>query len=238
MSEERSSGDDQNPDSELDDLDIETTGVWEEPLGEGLDPHHDESLVVVPCGKPRGTPRVYIHTDALERIIDHVRTQPKREVGGVLVGNFYTSKQQRVTEVRAAVDAPDAQGGVAHVTFSPENWGVIHQRVESELPGGSVVGWYHSHPGFGVFMSDQDLFIQDNFFDGEGHVALVIDPRKHDVGVFTWQLVGERRAVRPAPGFWVFSPRRETAEKYPGMLEYRMANQKRPEGLLSRLLRR
>lgn len=222
---------------DLDDLEIETSGVWAEPLEEGLDPHHQEGLAVVACGKPKGTPRIYIHADALERIVTHVREHPRSEVGGVLVGSFYTAGKGRVTEVRAALDAPDARGGAAHVTFTPESWAAIHQRVDAEMAG-AVVGWYHSHPGFGVFMSAQDVFIQENFFDGDGHVALVIDPRKRDVGVFTWQMQGERREVSPATGFWVVARRRETAERFEGMMEYRLANQARRRGLVSRLLGR
>ncbi len=32
----------------------------------------------------------------------------------------------------------------------------------------SIVGWYHSHPGFGVEFSDMDMFIQKNFFSSAG----------------------------------------------------------------------
>ena len=34
-----------------------------------------------------------------------------------------------------------------------------------------IVGWYHTHPGFGVEFSEMDLFIQQNFFGGPAQIA-------------------------------------------------------------------
>jgi proteasome lid subunit RPN8/RPN11 len=38
-----------------------------------------------------------------------------------------------------------------------------------------MVGWYHTHPDWGVFLSSMDMFICDNFFN-KLDVAYVIDP--------------------------------------------------------------
>ena len=40
-----------------------------------------------------------------------------------------------------------------------------------------VLGWYHTHPGWGLFLSAHDQFIHGNFYGGPHHVALVIDLR-------------------------------------------------------------
>ena len=47
-----------------------------------------------------------------------------------------------------------------------------------------IVGWYHSHPGFGLFLSEYDSFIQENFFIDPNHVALVVDPLEGSLGWF------------------------------------------------------
>ena len=49
-----------------------------------------------------------------------------------------------------------------------------------------IVGWYHSHPGFGVFLSEHDLFIQQNFFSNPQQVAWVYDPHTDEEGCFGW----------------------------------------------------
>jgi len=48
------------------------------------------------------------------------------------------------------------------------------------------VGWYHSHPGFGVFLSEHDMFIQENFFSSPQQVAWVFDPHTDEEGCFGW----------------------------------------------------
>ena len=52
------------------------------------------------------------------------------------------------------------------------------------------MGWYHSHPGFGVFLSDHDTFIHKNFFSSALQVAWVYDPHSDEEGCFGW--AGER----------------------------------------------
>jgi proteasome lid subunit RPN8/RPN11 len=49
-----------------------------------------------------------------------------------------------------------------------------------------MVGWYHTHPGFGIFLSGMDLFIHQNFFTQIWHVAYVLDPRARTSGFFCW----------------------------------------------------
>jgi len=39
-----------------------------------------------------------------------------------------------------------------------------------------VVGWYHSHPGHGAFMSGTDVNTQTQFFNRLNQVAIVVDP--------------------------------------------------------------
>src|SRR4029453_14212343 len=47
-------------------------------------------------------------------------------------------------------------------------------------------GWYHSHPGFGVFLSDYDVFIHKNFFTATHQIAWVFDPHSDSEGCFGW----------------------------------------------------
>src|SRR5207244_1370502 len=62
-----------------------------------------------------------------------------------------------------------------------------------------IVGWYHSHPDFGIFLSDRDCFIHENFFSGPGQVAYVFDPVRDLEGMFAWQ----NGKPTPLPHFWV-----------------------------------
>jgi proteasome lid subunit RPN8/RPN11 len=112
-------------------------------------------------------------------IQEHACSDTDREVGGVLVGRIDGS-----AVISASIPALKAVGGSANVTFTHEVWEEALTIVDRDHPGERIVGWYHSHPGFGVFLSEYDQFIQRNFFGGEGMVALVIDPLGGEGGWF------------------------------------------------------
>ncbi len=57
---------------------------------------------------------------------------------------------------------------------------------DQKYPNERIVGWYHSHPGFGVFLSDHDTFIHKNFFSSPGQVAWGFDPHSDEEGCFGW----------------------------------------------------
>ena len=58
--------------------------------------------------------------------------------------------------------------------------------MDKDHPDARIVGWYHTHPGFGIFLSGMDLFIQDNFFNLPWQVAFVYDPTSEEEGLFVW----------------------------------------------------
>lgn len=118
-------------------------------------------------------------------IFPHVFNNNDREVGGVLVG--YKSLRGALPYVEGAIAAMSADEQRATLTFTQDSWEHVHRVMESEFPSGEIVGWYHTHPGFGIFLSEHDLFIHRNFFSDESQVAQVIDPHSGEEGIFTWE---------------------------------------------------
>ena len=97
------------------------------------------------------------------------RTSMKVEVCGVLIGN---TEHERMT-VEACIAGINAAQGGAHVTFTQDTWEHIYKIKDKDFPEHKIVGWYHSHPGFGVFLSEHDLFIQQIFLQSAaGRVGL------------------------------------------------------------------
>ncbi|MDB5292603.1 MAG: hypothetical protein JWL69_3844, partial [Phycisphaerales bacterium] len=109
------------------------------------------------------------------------------EVCGVLVGDVYQDRTAPWAYVEHAIRGNGAVGKQTQVTITSETWTRIHETLERDYPGKRILGWYHTHPGFGIFLSGMDLFIQDNFFNTPWQVAFVYDPVGGDEGVFTWR---------------------------------------------------
>ena len=66
----------------------------------------------------------------------------------------------------------------AQVTFKAETWQKIQASWIAIIPTARIVGWYHTHPGFGIFLSGMDLFIQDNFLQSPLAGRLCLRPRQ------------------------------------------------------------
>ena len=73
----------------------------------------------------------------------------------------------RVT-VSGVVPATTAIGRVASLTFTHETWDEVDREMAAHFPELEIVGWYHSHPRFGIFLSSHDLLIHENFFSQPG----------------------------------------------------------------------
>lgn len=129
-----------------------------------------------------GQPILLVDSDVVRQIRQHARSSSKAEVCGVLIGQ---DRDHRI-EVAACIEGQDAEEAGAHVTFTQDTWEHIYAVKDKRYPEERIVGWYHSHPGFGVFLSDHDTFIHKNFFSSPGQVAWVFDPHSDEEGCFGW----------------------------------------------------
>jgi len=128
-------------------------------------------------------PRIRIGGDVLRRIRQHARSSMTTEICGVLIG----ADDNGTTVVEAAIQGEAARQAGSHVTFTQDTWSHIYQVKDAEYPERRIVGWYHSHPGFGIFLSDHDTFIHRNFFSNPGQIAWVFDPVSDEEGCFAWR---------------------------------------------------
>ncbi len=120
----------------------------------------------------------------------HALSSLDREVAGVLVGPPPEKQPdgRYVVHVTDTIIAKHTRMHGASVTYTPESWRYLNDKLSEMYPDDSavMVGWYHTHPGFGIFLSGMDLFIHQNFFTQIWHVALVLDPVARTSGFFCW----------------------------------------------------
>jgi proteasome lid subunit RPN8/RPN11 len=126
--------------------------------------------------------KLQIDNEVTRSIRQHARAHMKTEVCGVLIGE----QRGDVVEVQASIEALNAAQAGTHVTFTQDAWEEIYRVKDQMYPDLRIVGWYHSHPGFGVFLSEHDTFIHRNFFSSPNQVAWVYDPHTDEEGCFGW----------------------------------------------------
>jgi proteasome lid subunit RPN8/RPN11 len=132
--------------------------------------------------KANVTPPVTISSEVARQIRQHARSNMKTEVCGVLIGAF----NDGVLHIDECIAGKEAAQAGTHVTFTQDTWEHIYKVKDADFPNERIVGWYHSHPGFGIFLSDHDTFIHRNFFSAPEQVAWVYDPHSDEEGFFGW----------------------------------------------------
>ena len=131
--------------------------------------------------------QVVFSQSALDNIHLHGQGSNDIEVCGVLIGNGYRDSQGPYLLVQHCIRGNGARARSTNVTFTADTWAYIQDIMDREHADKKMVGWYHTHPGFGIFLSEMDVFICDNFFNLPWQVAFVYDPLSGEEGNFIWQ---------------------------------------------------
>lgn len=152
-----------------------------------------------PCPPVAHGFRLVLSEAVFDRMVARGGDDTSREVGGILVGQVYRDAAGPWVHVTTTIDALHAEEKGHELTLTHDTWSYIHDEMDSNHDDQRIVGWYHTHPGFGVFLSEQDTFIHRSFFDMPFQVALVYDPISREHGAFSWQADVPTRLGR----YWV-----------------------------------
>jgi proteasome lid subunit RPN8/RPN11 len=131
--------------------------------------------------------RIFLTEEILRQVLNWSLSDLDHELGGVFVGDHYTSGGVQYIEIAGYIRAAHYQNTAASFRFTHDSWSAISREKESRFGDRRLVGWHHTHPGYGIFLSSMDLFIHRHFFDLPWMVALVVDPRQDKMGFFQWK---------------------------------------------------
>ena len=137
----------------------------------------------LPDGCVLGASRTVVLQSVLNEIKEHGRSSMHMEVCGVLVGSLCWDGGPYLL-IDGRIEGKHASHQSGSVTFTSETWDFIHEELAGKHPGRIIVGWYHTHPGFGIFLSNMDAFIHENFFSFPWEPAYVFDPQAESDGFF------------------------------------------------------
>jgi proteasome lid subunit RPN8/RPN11 len=129
--------------------------------------------------------QVIFRQSALNRVHAHGDSSLRAEVCGVLVGDVYQDELGVFLLVEHVIEGKSSTSSAGQVTFTADTWQHIQLEMDKRFPDLRIVGWYHTHPGHGVFLSEMDIFLHESFFGLPWQAALVYDPRNGEEGVFS-----------------------------------------------------
>ncbi|VDM33410.1 unnamed protein product [Hydatigera taeniaeformis] len=123
---------------------------------------------------PDTAEQVYISSLALLKMLKHGRAGVPMEVMGLMLGEFVDDYTVTVVDVFAM---PQSGTGVSVEAVDPVFQAKMIDMLKQTGRPEMVVGWYHSHPGFGCWLSGVDMNTQQSFEAlSDRAVAVVVDP--------------------------------------------------------------
>lgn len=118
---------------------------------------------------------LFVSESALGNMLNHADEgfAEGKEVMGFVLGEVYRDDggEYAVAEGTATSELDSTE---TSVRFDPEGFEELFASMDET--GGSIVGWYHSHPGFGCYMSETDIETHVSMFGNGTGFAIVIDP--------------------------------------------------------------
>ncbi len=129
---------------------------------------------------------VFVTQKAIVHIDVHAGSDLENEVGGWLVGKWRVDRKtgKEFIVVEAVLPAVHTRYGSAFLTFTQDSQVAMYDLLEDRYPGKELVGWYHTHPRMGIFLSSYDVWLHNNFFPKPWQVGLVLEPVSSKAGFF------------------------------------------------------
>jgi proteasome lid subunit RPN8/RPN11 len=133
---------------------------------------------------------IYIYEDTIEEIKLFCKNS-EEEIFGYLIGSILKWKGRMYTVIEDSLFLIGAVYSDKTYTSQIEGTAGLYQkkfqRIKKKKKNENlrIIGWWHSHPNLGCFLSSTDLLTQKYFFPKEYQVALVIDPVRNEFEFFT-----------------------------------------------------
>lgn len=131
-------------------------------------------------------PTIYLHKDSISALDHFIQTENVAmieetpdsipEIGGFLLGNFKPlgDGRQFLVALEKFVPITPGEQGVYKVEFGEAAWGELDS-VMTDNPDLYNIGWFHTHPGHSLFLSQPDIRIHSGFYRENYQVAMEVD---------------------------------------------------------------
>jgi proteasome lid subunit RPN8/RPN11 len=152
-----------------------------------------------PVGAPTAV-KLITHLGVYSTIHAHAIGSLPNETGGFLLGRVAHDPVHGSwhLEIDETLPVEPLSQDPVHFSFSWRD--VDRVRSYRQEKGKALVGWYHTHPDLGVFLSATDLDKTHRvLFAAPFQVALVYDPVRQRAGYFFWE---GPQVIDAAPAAW------------------------------------
>jgi proteasome lid subunit RPN8/RPN11/LysM repeat protein len=122
--------------------------------------------------------RIYLRYDLFRALDEYAMRDTSRELAALLVGQIQETPGGNCIIVEDAIEV--GVGDEKEPRFSPRVWQHARRVARTRYAHKVIVGWYHTHPGTGLDLSNEEREVHKGFFPEAWQVMYVVDPVSRD----------------------------------------------------------
>ncbi|HTI05035.1 MAG TPA: hypothetical protein VL549_06950 [Gemmatimonadales bacterium] len=117
---------------------------------------------------------IFFQQEAVIALQDHLKSSPTQAIFGFLIGDVYRDPETGVLYV--VIDKTLKLSQPIYGDKTEVVVGRLWDRMQEQLTKAhaNLLGWYHSHPGQGGFLTAHDVETHDKYFTDPWHVAVLV----------------------------------------------------------------
>ncbi|HIW25708.1 MAG TPA: LysM peptidoglycan-binding domain-containing protein [Firmicutes bacterium] len=150
----------------------------------------------------------YVHT----YLYQYARSGATGEKLAVLMGKQFVLDGKETVFISGVVQARFTEKLKGMETITGQSWKYISEEIEKYFAGLEVVGWMHSRPSFGAFVTSRDEAYHKKVFGGKNQVFFVVDPADRQDRFYV--LNENKTALRPVKGYFVYYDKNTQMQEY------------------------
>ncbi len=117
---------------------------------------------------------IFFQQEAVIALQEHLKSSPTQAIFGFLIGDVYRDPENGAlyTIIDKTLKLSQAIYGDKTEVVVSRLWDRMQEQLKKAA--GTLLGWYHSHPGQGGFLTAHDVETHDKFFTDPWQVAILV----------------------------------------------------------------
>jgi len=158
-----------------------------------------------------GKLRIYVEDYVFTFIHQFTQSSSARERLGVLVGRYIESETEPTLFISGAIESKHTVQSPGGVEFSENSTDYHTEILDKYFPGLNVVGWIHSQPGYGTYLSNKNYSYHRENFTLAHQVFFVTDPAQRMDAFYVYN---EGKELIESKGYFVYYDKNKPMHEY------------------------
>lgn len=152
---------------------------------------------------------IYLEDYVYTYLYQYAKLNRGEEKGAALVGYYTEELGNKLVVICGAIQFKNssAEDGIL---LTEEIINEVQVQMDKYFPNCELIGWMHTQPGYGIFLTTQDIRLQKQYFPEFYQLLMIIDPIENTEAFFLW----DEEEVRSAEGYYIYYDKNEQMQNY------------------------